>query len=284
MQHLRFETLTKDLIVDDEARIAECEKLVPAHRQYVIFFTARSGSTWLTSALSATKQLGVPEEYINPDFIPDICRAVRARTQQDMFQVLFRRRKSPNGVFGIEVRHIDVELFGIEQFFDIFGPETVFFNLWRDNMVSQAVSLYRAVNTGRFHSTDTALASTPTYDAAGIKRWMTHLLNTENKNLRLLASEGRPARFLRYEDILRHEATTVGMIADALRVDLAPNQAPEDAPPKQEKLGDTWNREAEATFRSQEPQFVAETEAARLIRRQPGDEGWLNFPAVTVPA
>jgi hypothetical protein len=113
---------------------------------------------------------------------------------------------------------------------------------------------------------------------------MTHLLNTENKNLRLLASEGRPARFLRYEDILRHEATTVGMIADALRVDLAPNQAPEDAPPKQEKLGDTWNREAEATFRSQEPQFVAETEAARLIRRQPGDEGWLNFPAVTVPA
>ncbi len=281
MQHLRFETITKDLVVDDAARIAECEKLVPAHRHYVIFFTARSGSTWLTSVLSATKQLGVPEEYINPDFVLDVCKSVRARTQVDMLQVLFRRRKTPNGVFGIEVRHIDIELFGIEQFFSIFGPETVFFNLWRDNMVSQAISLYRAVYTGRFHSTDPRQAPPPPYDGDGIKRWMTHLLNTENKNLRLLASEGRPARFLRYEDIFRHEATTVAMIADALRVDIPPAPPGGEAPPKQEKLGDSWNKEAEATFRSREAQFVAETEAARLIRRQPGDEGWVSMaPAV----
>ncbi len=282
MQHLKFETITKDLVVDDAARIAECEKLVPAHRHYVIFFTARSGSTWLTSVLSATKQLGVPEEYINPDFILDVCKAVRARTQADMLQVLFRRRKTPNGVFGIEVRHIDVELFGIEQFFSIFGPETVFFNLWRDNMVSQAVSLYRAVYTGRFHSTDPRQAPPPPYDGDGIKRWMTHLLNTENKNLKLLASEGRPARFLRYEDILRHEATTVAMIADALRVDIPPAEPGGAAPPKQEKLGDSWNKEAEAEFRSREAQFVAESEAARLIRRQPGDEGWVGIAPAMV--
>lgn len=282
MQHLRFETITKDLAVDDAARIAECEKLVPAHRHYVIFFTARSGSTWLTSVLSATKQLGVPEEYINPDFLLDVCTAVRARTQVDMFQVLFRRRKTPNGVFGIEVRHIDVELFGIEQFFSIFGPQTVFFNLWRDNMVSQAVSLYRAVHTGRFHSTDPRQAPPPPYDGDGIKRWMTHLLNTENKNLKLLASEGRPARFLRYEDILRHEATTVAMIADALRVDVAPSQPNGDAPATPERLGDTWNKTAEATFRCEEAQFVAETEAARLIRRQPGEQGWVSMAPAMV--
>ncbi len=281
MQHLRFETITKDLVVDDAARIAECGKLVPAHRHYVIFFTARSGSTWLTSVLSATKQLGVPEEYINPDFVRDVCTSVRARTQVDMLEVLFRRRKTPNGVFGIEVRHIDVELFGIEQFFSIFGPETVFFNLWRDNMVSQAISLYRAVYTGRFHSTDPRQAPPPPYDGDGIKQWMTHLLDTENKNLKLLASEGRPARFLRYEDIFRHEATTVAMIADALRVDIPPTPPGGEAPPRQEKLGDSWNKTAEATFRSREAQFVAETEAARLIRRQPGDEGWLGVtPAV----
>ena len=67
------------------------------------------------------------------------------------------------------------------------------------------------------------------------------------------------------------------MIADALRVDIPPAPPGGEAPPKQEKLGDSWNKEAEATFRGREAQFVAETEAARLIRRQPGDEGWVGM-------
>ena len=201
---------------------------------------------------------------------------MNATTQDDLLAMLKRRRKTANGVFGIEVRHIDVELFGIEKFFSAFASANVFFFLWRDNIVAQGLSLYRAVYTGHFHSTDSRAAPPPPYDSDGIKRWMTHLLHTENRNLQLLAARSKPARFLRYEDILRDPNTTALQFADALRVDLEPSDSSEIKSSENKKIADFWNREAELKFRSQEAEFVLKTEEERLIRRQPGEDGWIG--------
>ena len=89
-------------------------------------FTARSGSTWLTNVLSGTKLLGSPEEFINPDFVLDVARSLNAKEAIPFLELLRCRRKSPNGVFGIEARHVDIELIGEEAFFKIFGSEAIF--------------------------------------------------------------------------------------------------------------------------------------------------------------
>jgi LPS sulfotransferase NodH len=275
MDHMRFENIVRDLAVDDAARLAEAARLGLAERCYLIFFSARSGSSWLTSLLSATRRLGFPEEYLNPEFVRSVAGALNARTPATVLDMLRRRKRTPNGIFGMEVRAVDIALFDEALFFETFGPQTIIFNLWRDNIVSQGVSLYRAVSTGHYHSTDAGPPAPPPYDAGGITRWITHLLNTENSNLELLAKWGRPARFLRYEDIMRDPQTTLHQFADALRVDLPPNEASGEAGPRHEKIGDGWNREAEERFRREDAGFVADVEARRLIRRQPGEPGWL---------
>jgi LPS sulfotransferase NodH len=275
MDHMRFENLVRDLAVDDALRSQEAQRVSLADQCYLILFTARSGSSWLTSVLSATKRLGFPEEFLNPEFVRDVAAAMNARTQANMLDMLRRRKRTPNGIFGMEVRAIDIELFGEGAFFEAFDAQTVVFNLWRDNIVAQGVSLYRAVNTGHYHSTDAEPPAVPSYDADEIKRWTTHILNTENQNLKLLAKRGLPARFLRYEDIMRDPATTVRQFADALRVDLPPVGAGDEAGPRHEKIGDLWNHEAEQRVRREQTDYVAMTESLRLIRRQPGEEGWM---------
>jgi LPS sulfotransferase NodH len=274
MEHMRFENVVRDLAVDDAARLAEAQRLSLAEHCYLIFFSARSGSSWLTSLLSATKRLGFPEEYLNPEFVRSVAGALNARTPATVLDMLRRRKRTPNGIFGMEVRAVDITLFDEALFFETFGPQTIIFNLWRDNIVSQGISLYRAVSTGHYHSTDAGPPTRPPYDADGIKRWITHLLNTENTNLEMLAKWGRPARFLRYEDIMRDPETTLRQFAEALEVDLSVD-ALGIAGPQHEKIGDDWNRDTETRFRHEEAGLVADVESRRLIRRQPGEPGWL---------
>lgn len=276
----KFNNIIGDLVVDDAKRLAEMNRLTPANQTYLIVFTARSGSSWLTSQLSATKQLGYPEEYLNPNFVRNVCSAVNARTQADLLEMLLRRRKTSNGIFGIEVRHIDIELFGEDIFFKYFGPKTIIFNLWRDNIVAQGLSLYRAVTTGRFHSTEPGQPPPPPpYDVDGIKRWTTHILSTENANLRMLERHKRSARFLRYEDIMRSADLTITQFCDALKVDIQPIVEQTSPRVTDQKIGDLWNAEAEKQFRHENADFVSKIEQSRLIRRQPGEAGWIAFDA-----
>ncbi|HTC09285.1 MAG TPA: hypothetical protein VK726_10960 [Acetobacteraceae bacterium] len=78
----------------------------------------------------------------------------------------------------MELRAIDVAPFGDGEFFAAFDADPVAFTLWRDNIVAQRISLYRAVATQRHHSTD-ALRPPPAYDAAQITEWMRHIVESE---------------------------------------------------------------------------------------------------------
>jgi LPS sulfotransferase NodH len=264
---LRFENIVRDLDVDDATFQRGMENLSPADRTYVVMFSARSGSTWLTSVLSGTDQLGYPEEYLNPNFVRAVAKSQNSRDPVGVLQMLKRRRKTPNGVFGIEVRHIDVELFGQRAFFQIFDRGTVFFHLWRDDIVAQGISLYRAVSTQQFHSTTEGESlAVPSYDADGISHWITHVASTENNNVRLLEREGCHARGLRYEDIVEDRAGTIEVFARVLDVPLEPGAFAEPMEGEFRKVGDDWNVDAQQKFRLERADFVANVEAARLIK------------------
>jgi len=266
MEHLRFDTLVRDLQVDEQARLRDAEKLVPAHRRYIILFSARSGSTWLSSVLSATKKLGFPDEFINPDFIVAVARACNAKTPEHLLGALMRRRKSPNNVFGMEARAVDVELLGFDAFRQAFGAEALFFHLWRENLVAQGISLFRAVETNQYHSNSAAAKSTPAYDADGIFRWIRHIANTENANVELLRKLGAPARHLRYEDMIAEREKTVELFAHAMAVPFSPGDFSAPMTGVLNKLADDWNLEAEARFRSERAADVKQFEDGRLVK------------------
>jgi LPS sulfotransferase NodH len=240
--------------VNEAARQHIVASMPPARRRYVIMFTPRSGSTWLTSVLSSSAALGFPQEYLNPEFIVGVAKFLNAKTADDLLDALLRQRKSANNVFGIEV----------------------FFHLWRDNLVAQAISLFRAVRTGHFHSADTAANGAPDYDDGALQWWMVHVTDMENANVRVLQRLAQPARLLRYEDIIGDRQQAVELFARALAVPQHGAWARVDGAAEPLKLADGWNEATEARFRRERPDFVARIEASRLIKTEPS--GYAHAP------
>ncbi len=265
---MRFENILRDIVVNENAFRHELENSSPSTRDYVVFFVARSGSSWLTTLLSGTDLLGNPEEYINPEFVRDVAVSLNSREQGPFLNMLKRRRKSKNGVFGIEVREVDVSLFGEESFFQEFGPGTCFFNLWRENIVAQAISLYRAVASGRFHSNDgNDKASPPSYDAPAIQHWLRHLVATENANLSLLYRRRLSFQSLCYETMVKDRLGTLKLFMERLGVAADPHQFAAPAQGELQKIADIWSEEAEQRFRAENVAYLQDMEASRLIRQ-----------------
>lgn len=268
MRQAVFADYVRDLVVDprmSEHVIATC---APADRCALVIFTPRSGSSWLTKIVAATNKLGFLEEYINPDFVREVALRMHATRQTVLLAMLKRQARTDNGVFSMEARAIDIELFGEGEFFDALGENMPTFMLWRDNIVAQGISLYRAVTTGYYHSTGAA-APPPDYDADKIAEWMQHIVQTENENLSLIERRNLHPRFLRYEDIVRDRRTTLQIFADALHVTISEDDFTARQAGGLRKIGDEWNRNAEQCFRKERRDFIWDLEAQRRIRHEP---------------
>ena len=263
-----FARRVQGLTINDAGFRNEMEKNSAPEKTYVIVFSARSGSTWLTSILSKTEALGYPEEYINPDFIRDVAQFLNTTDPSDFLEILKRRRKTKNEIFGIECRAVDILCIGEDLFFKSFDKKTIFFNLWRKNIVAQAISLYRAVTTGRFHSNDGKQEQTlASYNAQAIKAWLEHIAEEENSNISMLEKQNKPFTNLCYEVIVKDRSGTIRLFADKLGVKMESFEIDNSENEDVQKIGDSWNVEAERCFRSEHPDFLARIERNRLIRR-----------------
>lgn len=271
MEGLRFANCVRGLEVDLRVVAEAFARDQPADRCLLVFFTPRSGSSWLTRIVSATQCLGFLEEYINPAFVRGVAAQMHATDQATLLAMLRRCARTDNLVFSMELRAIDVALFGEAEFFAAFDADPVAFLLWRDNIVAQGISLYRAVATQRYHSTDAATPP-PAYDAAQITEWMRHIVEIENTNVTLLRQRGMHPKRLCYEEMVQDRAKTLMTIADALGVTLAVDHRTCCSMRALEKVADAWNRETEDRFRTECVGIVRELEAARLIRA-PNDLG-----------
>jgi LPS sulfotransferase NodH len=264
-----FVNLVAALDVDEAAFARAMTQETPSERNYIIVFSPRSGSTWLNSVLTATQLLGQPGEYINPAFVRSVAAQMNCKDPSGLLAMLRRRRKSPNGVFGIKLTAVDVVLFGEAAFFTAFGTDTVIFHLWRENLVAQGLSLYRAVCSGQFHESDVqkAMAAAPPYDAARIAHWVLHVANYENQNMLMLTRHRLCPRSLRYGDLVGNTAAAISIFADALGVDLPVARPWDPAAGAPRKLGDDWNRATELRFRREQAEFMREIERRRLIKK-----------------
>lgn len=238
-----------------------------ADLRYVIYFTPRSGSSWLTDILSQTERLSLANEAFNPSFIPNIARVCNASNLEQYINVLIRRHNY-HGVYGFEITMHQLEAVfpSSELFLEHFGSGPCFWLIRRD-IVAQAISLAKMVSTNVAHtahaSEEERQASDQSfaYDAKLIRRWLLHILSAERKNEEFFARHGlEPLRMCYEQTTLLSAQQMVNVVTRHLGLSDLP---PMEFRSSHGKLGTSRNAEFAERFRTEEATFMADVNAER---------------------
>jgi trehalose 2-sulfotransferase len=182
---------------------------------YVIFITARSGSTWLTEMASRSGRLGVPQEWFNETWIQldqealD-CRPPKLAGTTDINSYIRKTvadYQSQNRIMGLELAfHQTRMLMELLEKPEYVVPRITFFYLRRRNLIAQAISLYRSAESGFFHSyqqnpTLRKRFDSVSYSAIQIQRYAKYLVECERQFEDLFQSCSIDPRRFFYEDL-----------------------------------------------------------------------------------
>lgn len=159
--------------------------LPPANKDVVIFFTPRSGSSWLTDILPQTNRFGRANEIFNPNFLPSMARALQAETLNDYIEAA-RRRFNLGDVFSFEItmHQLNAVFDSHDDFKRQFG-DAQYVWLIRKDIIAQAVSLAKMVNKNISHSTQIANREIEAadrsfdYSEKEFSKWIKHIRNAE---------------------------------------------------------------------------------------------------------
>jgi len=216
-------------IAPDPARRARQMARPPARLTYAIFFTPRSGSSRVTDILGRTGVLGRPSEFFNPTALPALARNCNAGSLDDLVRLLPRIRRAPE-VFGFEIAYPHIlAAFGGEARFRAAFPDLTAFWLIREDIVAQAVSASRMVQTGLGHletpSPDRAAAADRgfRYRPGELRARIRRLIWAEARTEGYFARHGILPVRLSYERLLPLTPQAIAArFAEALGVDLDP--------------------------------------------------------------
>lgn len=255
--------------VDTERREKFAALPMPTHR-LVIYFTPRSGSSWLTDIIRQSRRLGSGNEIFNPQFVASIANGIQALGRDDYIEQVQRRFTSGNGRFSFEItsHQLDRLFPDPSPFMNAFNaPDCKAVWLIRKDIVAQAVSLAKMVTTQVSHTPQATeqervdAERSFTYDYDLIKRWLIHIRNAERRSEELfMLYKIEPLRIC-YEDTMAAGATAVrGIIAKLLDV---PDKQWPALTPAHQKLGTSQNADFSNRFREEDPTFLAQIEADR---------------------
>lgn len=207
--------------------LARLQRSLAERRCYLIYFTARSGSSHLADLLTNTGVAGRPGEFLNPQLMPRIKQGIEKRVARpvtslfDYVQWLLENRSSANGAFGLKVTYphlkplIDM---GLDRLlFAGFAP----FLLTRRNIVNQAVSLYTMTETKLSHRNRDIPAEVAdkaarlAYDGDRIRHWVSHVWTQERALDGYFARSGIAPTGLDYDELTLDPDAVVGRITDA---------------------------------------------------------------------
>jgi len=205
----------------------------PLEGVLAVLFTARSGSTFLARELEPIFAIGEMRESLNPPRVAGRSADEIVASREDSW---FSFKAGGPGV-------IAAELCG---FFDAYMARTVFIRLLRRDIVAQAVSREKALQTAQFHSTQ-GRAREATYNARAIARSVSLIAKGVGALAAWLERVNRPCRTLIYEDFALGDFTPAILACEALGVPrrLGGGQAPYRPV---DKIGDASNLEWACRF------------------------------------
>ena len=204
---------------------------------YAICAEHRSGSTLLCQLLASTGVLGRPEEaFSNPAFSLELER------EPGLLETLIERLSTPNGVYGIKL---------FSQQFDVSmksrWPERLpglrFVHLQRRDLLGQAISFVRSIQTDQFRSSE-AIRGEPCYDRAAISGHLARLADNEVRWRRYFARTGLEPLWLTYEGIVADPAAAVRAVAEHVGCEdeVAPELAKVAVSVQRDDLSEEWRR------------------------------------------
>jgi LPS sulfotransferase NodH len=255
-----FNELVRDVPIRPDVNdvLLACAEQV--ERNYLILMTPRSGSSWLVGLLHG--RLGHPGEFLNPDFVRDVATAAGTRDRVRYLRAT-QGHTSTGGTYGLKTSSDHLRWFGADVFFDTIG-RPVTFALWRENLVAQAISIYRAVETNYFHSSEGARPADPAYDAAKLLDWLHKIAQIETDGFRLLRERDLAWHPLVYEHIVTDPDATLRRFYRALDLPVLEPLGVDTGSLLRKVTEGGWAAAMEARFRAEHADIVAEVYAGRL--------------------
>ena len=234
---------------------------------YTIWFSQRTGSSLLCTAIESTGIAGRPREWFN--YPPDLLGTYRKADHAELQEYLWKLGTTDNGVFGINHSFYEphfTQLIETLRQFPACPPtatkrtavwEQVFPNhrhifMTRRNKIRLAVSWWRAIQSGEWHlpvneqRKPVDLSNAYSFDA------INHLYNEcsmREAGIQEFFAEGNitPLNIF-YEDFVQNYEGTVRTILDYLELD---SQSAAIAPPALTKLADDISEEWAQRFREE---------------------------------
>ena len=188
-------------------------------RGYVICAEQRSGSSYLCQLLWSTGLLGRPADYFNsvgrrrnqPDYPED--------AEAQLGEIL-RQGRTENGVYGFKIFAFNFDRVAAARWAGRL-PRLSFIHLNRRDLLGQAISSVRALQTGQY-SANFEAGGTPSYDAGHILAELHRFARSEARWAAYFARCGIDPLRLCYEDIEAEPQAGVDKVAALLGLEERP--------------------------------------------------------------
>lgn len=229
----------------------------PVNFQYGILCTHRIGSNLLSESLYATGMAGDPMEFFNIRMLKQLYkqRGVEAIPPTDYIAEMKKRRTSPNGVFGFNIKFDQYNIYfkdhpQIGQ--DLIKASNMVIFLYRKDKIRQAVSIYigRQRDTFRipagadYQKIEDLVASVPMNPAAIAQR-LFRAIAQEQQWLLFLHHHKIPYIALAYEDLVDNYEGTIDHLLEHIGVPQTERKIP--TPPTM-KISTSRNDELRQEF------------------------------------
>lgn len=221
----------------------------PPIRGYALCASPRSGSNYVCELLTSTGGLGRPREYFN-----GAARRIHddpAYPDEPMEQIarILTMGATPNGVYALKLFPGLFDRVSPHLRLTEVLPNLHFIRLRRRDVLGQAMSWVRSIQTSQFRSTETALAE-PHYDGAAIQHYVGQVCQRNARWDMFFARTGIVPLDFAYEDLAESPEAAVEAIArllgvtDRLRID--PERV--QLRVQRDSLSDAWRARFHAEF------------------------------------
>ena len=208
---------------------------------YAICSVGRSGSSWFGELLRTTGELGDPREFFNTKYQRRLYGADYPGNRREQVRLILSEGASRNGVYGLKV--FPIHLDGVARHVGwTRGLPHLHFVYWkRRDVLGQALSRLRALQTEQWRSTLTTTV-TAEYDGAWICSAMRWILTQDARWELYFARNGIAPLRLTYEDAMQAVQPTVDALSAFLELETRPQVDPAktDLAVQRDATTDAW--------------------------------------------
>jgi LPS sulfotransferase NodH len=180
-------------------------------RGYAICGEARSGSSYLGRLLASTGLLGQPLEYFNGPSIRNVVQSDYPLDPEAQLAAIPRLGATANGVYGVKVLGTHFDAVTATRWAERL-PNLSFISLRRDDLLAQAISHVRAMQTKQWTSFSQA-GGEAAYHRDYINNEIVRLARQEARWRYFFGRNGLPVLWLTYEQVAADPQGAVNAVA-----------------------------------------------------------------------